>query len=318
MAAATDRTGVDAAAETFIVRAVGPELIHRAERLLGTSIEDESQAYAALASEPVERIVGVAVWLPGPGEQAPRGDLRFEWAVAPGRRDHKTPQDFLRRLLELAASQGWGSLRAVRLVRPDSWEAEAYRGAGFEVISRHEHFALTAAAMAARQEKLRQLQQPLPEGCAIEPLNERNCHAAAALVSRHRLMSSAAFWHGVRHGRWQEFSFVLRLGPEAAGVLLASAAGAEEIAIQVLAANTDLPLAGGAVCQTLFLRLSDRSCAAGISTAYFWAEPDRSPATKLLARFFDAQRLGETHQFGARLGAAGDPPSLALDSPFSS
>ena len=275
--------------------------VRRAASLLSRQLPSASQFLVATTPLPVERIVGAAAWFDSPGADAGGADGRFDWAVIPGWRNDRFPVTFLRQLARHAATKGCRSLRTVRLVAPCSWEADALRAAQFQMIARHEHFMLNADACRQRQDRIANgvdRQRQLPPGRSVEPVNVTNSAAAAQLIQRHGLLAPDRFWSGLSKGRWQELSAVLMHEERAEGVLLASENGPEGVSIYVLAASPDAGTPSGLVCYALF-ELHRKQCdAQEIERIYFWAEPDRSPATRLIAMRFSGQVIGETVQFG--------------------
>jgi hypothetical protein len=178
---------------------------------------------------------------------------------------------------------------------------DAFRAAGFEVIARHEHFRLEGDYCRRRQDRIisRFTGQRSPAfGSSIESINSTNSAAAADLIQRHGLLAADRFWTGLKEGAWQEFSALLMHQGKADGVLLASQSGPEDVSLYVLAACPESATSSGLVCYALFQSLRARCDSLGINRVYFWAEPDRSPATRLIALRFGGQIVGQTLQFG--------------------
>ena len=275
--------------------------VRRAASLLTRQPQIASQFFVATTSLPVERIVGAASWFDSRGADAGCADGRFDWAVIPGWRNDRFPIMFLRQLARHTAAKGCRSLRAVRLVAPGSWEADSFRAAQFQLIARHEHFMLDVDVCRQRQNRIAncvERQRQLPPRRSVEPIDLTNSAAAAWLIQRHGLLAPDQFWSGLRKGRWQEFSAVLMHEERAEGVLLASESGPNGVSIYVLAASPDAGTPSGLVCYALFELLRKRCDALEINQIYFWAEPDKSPATRLIAKRFGGRVIGETVQFG--------------------
>jgi len=287
--------------KTVEFRAAQIKEIPRATSLLNVSPRKNSSFFVAATPRPVERIVAAAAWIDSAGAEGEAIDARFDWTVIPGWREGRFPQRFLHEFSQDVREHGRRSLRTMRLVDPRSWETEVFRGAGFQSIARHEHFQIDGDVCRSRQDRISEhlYREPtLTAGRAIESIKTANAGAAAAIIGRHGLLALENFWSGFRQGMWQEFSAVLMHKGVAEGVLLASSKDLATVCIHVLAAESNKETFSGLVCFLLFQSLRRNCDAAGLSTVQFWAEPDRSPATRSLAGRFGAQLVGETVQYG--------------------
>jgi hypothetical protein len=276
--------------------------IQRARLLLGDKPRKDFRYFVAVSSRPVERFVGVAAWMTMTGTNATARNLRFDWTVIPGWQTACFPGEFLCRFTDQFRGHDHLSLRAMRLVEPLSWEAEAFRSAGFSEISRHEHFHLDNFRPRHDRVNTRLPRKPqLPSLRTIESLTPANCEAAATIIDQHHLLSYDSFLRGYRDGIWQEFSALLMNGQQAEGVLLARQDGPQNVSIYVLAADPEARIYSGKACFYLFEFLRERCDKADIRNLYFWAEPDRSPATRRLALRFGGRMIRQTVQYGVCL-----------------
>ncbi|MFO1430024.1 MAG: hypothetical protein U1F76_07790 [Candidatus Competibacteraceae bacterium] len=295
----------------LVFRAAWEDERLRALRLFPDVAGARGHCFVAVRQRPVERIVGAAFWQEVSGRDR-RLTATFRWRVLPVLAGMAMERAFLLAFRDQVAEASRAAL--LRTADPLS-EGPAVRllqDLGFEPAYRHECFGgpLEKCIQRTRRTFARLDGKSRPAGVEIITPAPTHAEALVALVSeRHGLLAAedirTTFIGPAGRGSFEpRFSALLYAGDRLTGVCLVRKSD-RQIAIPVLVADKDGPLAGGLVCALLFDHCQHALADEDVRDVWFRTNPELSPAMLRMARRFGVRHLGSLIAYRFVFGAAG-------------